>query len=154
MKSYQSRNKGFICSTSLVIEKLDSTHNKTENLTLKELASKNQAMQTKLVSKKAFIKNSIKETIGNETAQAIIRIFKNKYKGLKVFWLLCLLGSVSLCFYLLIQTLLTYLSYPVYTTTTIVHEMPTVFPKITVCNSMLAITEYAFNKGNKRTSLT
>ena len=86
----------------------------------------------------------IEETIGNETSQAIIRMFDTKYLGLKVFWLICLLGCVSLCAYLVAQTFLAYLSNPVYTTTTIVHEVPTVFPKFTICNSMYATTEYAF----------
>jgi hypothetical protein len=90
------------------------------------------------------IKNLIKETIGNETSQAIIRIFDTKSIGLKLFWLICLLGCSSLCFYLMIQTLITYLSFSVYTTTNIVHEVPTLFPKITICNSAVAITEYAF----------
>jgi len=50
-----------------------------------------------------------------------------------------------LCFYLVAQTFLTYLSYPVYTTTKVEHDMPAVFPKVTICNSMPAITEYAFD---------
>jgi len=92
-----------------------------------------------------LIKNLAKETIGNETSQAIIRIFETKYLSLKIFWLLCLLGCGSLCFYLVAQTFLLYFSYSVYTNRTIVNEIPSVFPKITVCNSMPAITEYAFD---------
>jgi hypothetical protein len=40
---------------------------------------------------------------------------------------------------------MTYLSYPVFTTTTIVQEVPTVFPKITICNQMYTTTDYAYN---------
>jgi hypothetical protein len=92
----------------------------------------------------ALTKNLTKETIGNETAQAIIRMLETKSIGLKLFWLLCLHVCSSLCGYLVTETLITYLSYPVYTTTTVVSEMPTQFPKITICNSALAQTEYAY----------
>jgi hypothetical protein len=98
------------------------------------------------IKTRTLIKNLTKETIGNEASQAVIRIFDTKYLGLKLFWLLCLLGSSSLCFYLVAQTFMTYLSYPVYTTTSIVHEVPSLFPKITICNSAFAITEYAYEQ--------
>jgi hypothetical protein len=106
----------------------------------------NQTTNVSPVQSKTGIKNLIKETVGNETSQAIIRIFDTKYISLKVFWLLCLLGCSSLCEYLVAQTCLTYLSYPVYTTTSLVHEMPTEFPKVTICNSAMATTEYALEK--------
>jgi hypothetical protein len=107
-------------------------------------AKANLTAETKSLKKRAFIKKVTKETIGNEAAQAVIRIFETEHNVLKVFWLVCLLGSCSLCGYLVSQTFLTYLSYPVYTTTTIVQEVPTVFPKVTICNSAFAVTKYAF----------
>ena len=118
----------------------------------KELAKKDMLLElndnsTPLLSgikTRTLIKNLTKETIGNGAAQAVIRIFDTKYLGLKIFWLICLLGCVSLCGYLVAQTFIIYLSYPVYTTTTLVNEVPTVFPKITICNSNIPTTEYAF----------
>jgi hypothetical protein len=112
--------------------------------TMQESKENAAALEAKLLKKRTFLKQSTKETLGNETAQAVIRIFETKYFGLKLFWLVCLLGCSGLCFYLVAQTLMIYLGYPVYTTTTIVNEMPTVFPKITICNSVFATTEYAY----------
>ena len=40
------------------------------------------------IKTKIIIKNLTKETIGNETSQAIIRIFDTKYLSLKIFWLI------------------------------------------------------------------
>ena len=40
-----------------------------------------------------LIKNLIKENIGFEGAQALIRIFDTKNVFLKIFWVVCLLGS-------------------------------------------------------------
>ena len=96
------------------------------------------------IKRRTLIKNLTRETLGNEAIQALIRIFDTKYTLLRLFWVVCLLGCSSLCAYLVLQTFLTYLSYPVFTTTTKVHEIPTAFPKITICNSMFAITEYAY----------
>jgi hypothetical protein len=96
------------------------------------------------IKTRLMIRNLTKETIGNEASQAIIHIFDTKHYGLKIFWLICLLGCVSLCGFLVAQTFLTYMSYPVYTTTTLVNEVPTVFLKITICNSNIPTTEYAF----------
>ena len=90
------------------------------------------------------IKDLIKEHIGNETAQGFVRLIETKNVGLKLFWILFLVTSCSLCGYLVVKNLLLYLSYPVYTTSTIVHESPTVFPKVTICNTAIATTEYAF----------
>ncbi len=75
------------------------------------------------ITKRTFIKNLTKETIGNETSQAIIRIFDTEHLALKLFWLICLLGCVSLCGYLVAQTFIIYLSCLVYTTTTLVNEV-------------------------------
>jgi hypothetical protein len=118
----------------------------------KELAKKDMLLElndnsTTLLSgikTRLMIRNLTKETIGNEAAQAVIRIFDTKYLGIKIFWLICLLGCVSLCGYLVAQTFKVYLRYPVYTTTTLENEVPTVFPKITICNSNILTTEYAF----------
>jgi hypothetical protein len=96
------------------------------------------------IKTRQLIHKLTKETIGNETSQALIRIFETKYFSLKLFWILCLIVCGSLCGYLVAQTFITYLSYPVYTTTTIVHEVPTKFPKVTICNTAIAITEYAY----------
>jgi hypothetical protein len=70
-------------------------------------------------SNRVSVRNLTKETLGNETAQAIIRIFETRYLGLKIFWLICLLGCGSLCGYLVAQTLITYLTFSVYTTMTV-----------------------------------
>ena len=97
------------------------------------------------IKTKSLIKTLIKENVGFEGAQAFVRIFDIKNMLSKIFWMLCLLASVLMCGYLLVQTLLTYLSFQVYTTTTTVHETLAIFPKITICNSVLTTTEYGLN---------
>ena len=55
-----------------------------------------------------------------------------------------MLACVSLCGYLVAETFIIYLSCLVYTTTTLTNEVPTAFPKITICNSNIPTTEYAY----------
>ena len=62
---------------------------------------------------RTLIRNLTKETIGNETSQALIRIFETKYLGLKVFWPIFLLVCGTLCAYLVAQTVIAYLSFSV-----------------------------------------
>ena len=123
-----------------VQEKKEKSDNSIKKLPIKEFLASSESPSIK---SRKYVKNLIKEHIGSETSQALVRIFDTKSKGLKVFWVLCLLGCSSLCFYLIAQTFMTYLSYPVYTTSTVVHEIPTQFPKITICNSQFATSQYA-----------
>ena len=78
------------------------------------------------IKKRTLIKTLTKETLGNDAAQGLLRIFDTPYTILKIFWLISLLGCGSLCAYLVLQTLIAYLSYPVYTTAATVHESPPV----------------------------
>jgi hypothetical protein len=113
---------------------------------LKEERASRSSQTSSIVWSNVFFKTRIlfKRTLNNSFAQAIIRLFDTNYISLKLFWFVCLLGCVSLCCYLMIQALISYLSNSVYTTTTIVHEIPAVFPKVTICNSASATTEYAY----------
>ena len=113
-----------------------------ENIHILDLTKQNTKEK---IPTKILIKNLIKENIGFEGAQALVRVFDAKKAFFKIFWSLCLLFSNLMCGYLLVQTLFTYLSFQVFTTTTIVHENPAVFPKITICNSAFGTTEYALN---------
>ena len=131
--------------TNRTLESSDkSSKIETENLENSHVLN----LEIKTESKDSIL-NSIKKltkgNIGFEGAQAFIRILDTKNVFLKIYWVVCLLGSNLICGYLLVQTLLTYLSFPVFTTTTTVHETPAVFPKITICNSAFATTEYALN---------
>ena len=120
------------------------------NLEENEESKENTAEEANLPPKLPSIKtrkllfNLAKENLGNEATQGLLRVFDTEYFVLKVFWLVCLLGCGSLCAYLVAQTLIGYLSFPVYTTMSIVHEIPTAFPKVTLCNSMIATTQYAY----------
>ena len=92
-----------------------------------------------------LIKNLIKEVLYNSLAQAIIKIIKSPHVLIKILLLICVLVSSSLASYMVIQSIITYLSYEVTTTSRIIHETPTVFPKITICNGNMFQTELALD---------
>ena len=80
-----------------------------------------------------LIKKILRKELTNESIQDFLKIFFSPYKSLKVFWTASTLIAVSLTSYLVVQSVLTYLSYGVNTTTRNIVENPTDFPKITIC---------------------
>ena len=85
----------------------------------------------------------IKEALYNSTAQSIIKIIETPCLALKVYLLLCVILSSSLCSHLLIQLILSYFSHSVSTASRTLYETPSTFPKITVCNLNPFSTKYA-----------
>ena len=79
------------------------------------------------------IKDLIREDLSNEAIQASLKAFSTTHTIVKTFWFLCILVSMGLCSYLVVQSILTYLAYGVITTDTNIVENPTDFPKITIC---------------------
>ena len=78
-------------------------------------------------------------------SQAIIKILLTPHITLKLFLLLCVLGTTGYASFLVMQSIMTYLSYGVLTTSRIKFENPTIFPKVTFCNLNGLTTQYAFN---------
>ena len=68
---------------------------------------------------KEAIKNILKEGLYNSLSQAIIRILLTPHITLKVFLLLCVLGTVGYASFLVTQSIMTYFSYSVLTTSRI-----------------------------------
>jgi hypothetical protein len=87
----------------------------------------------------------IKEALYNSTAQSIIKIIETPSLALKVFLLCRVILSSGLCSYLVIQLIISYLSYGVSTASRTLYETPALFPKITICNANPFTTQYAFN---------
>ena len=88
---------------------------------------------------------SIKHILLTPLVKAIVKIVLTQYVILKVFLALFVLGSTGLASYLVIEIIMDYLSFEVITSTRTIFENPTLFPKITFCNSNKYATQYAFN---------
>ena len=91
------------------------------------------------------IESLLKEILYNSLAQAIIKTILTPHLVLKVFLLIFVLGSSGFASYLIIQSLLAYFSYGVITISRTIYETPTLFPKVTICNTNEFTTEYAYN---------
>ncbi len=102
-----------------------------------EIKIKNQDQS--LVS---IFKLIIVEQFLSTTAHALPNIFRTGNIILKLIWLLCFLACAAYCISSMVTTLSDYLTYPSYTSTKIVQEVPTKFPAITLCNLK------AFNKSS------
>ena len=96
-----------------------------------------------LKNEKKSKRQLIEESLTNEGALAFIKIFYNSNLSIKVFWALSLILSNCACAYLTMETIFTYLSYGVNSSTRNIVENPTDFPKITLCNNNQFTTDYA-----------
>ena len=105
--------------------------------------AKRIALKLKATNDSLNIKSLIKETLYNSTAQSIIKIIETPCLALKVYLLLCVILSSSLCSHLLIQLILSYFSHSVSTASRTLYETPSTFPKITICNLNPFSTKYA-----------
>ena len=83
---------------------------------------------------KQSVKSIIKANLNNEMAVAIVKLVETPSVAIKINLSSFLIVTSSLSAYLLIQSCLSYLSYEVLTTTRVVSEVTSVFPKITLCN--------------------
>ena len=91
----------------------------------------------------------IKETIGNEAAQAFVKIFRSTSCFKKIFWVTCLIAACSLSAFFVIQSLITFVTYEVSTNTRTIFEMTSLFPRITYCNKNPFNTKYSFESLEK-----
>jgi len=96
------------------------------------------------VEKSDLIISLIKEGIGNEAAQAFIKIFQREKPIAKLFWTLSLLMSSGVCSFLVANSLINYLNFDTNTSMSTIFETPIQFPKITICNQNQFTTQYAY----------
>ncbi len=89
------------------------------------------------------IKSLIKDTLYNSFAQAIFKILETQYFSLKGFIFFYITTSSGLCSYLILQLVMNYFNYDVSTTTRTFYEIPSKFPKVTICNTYPFTTQYA-----------
>jgi hypothetical protein len=87
----------------------------------------------KKVNHKNLVQILIKENMGNELVQAILKIYQTNFVAIKIFWIFCLIVNVGFCGYLTIQTIMAYFSYDTYTSSKTYFETPSQFPMITLC---------------------
>ena len=94
---------------------------------------------------KEAIKNIFIDALNNSFGQAIIKIILTPFLIPKLFLILLVLGSSGIASFLVIQSIMTYLTYGVSTSSRTVYETPSLFPKVTFCNVNPFATKYAFN---------
>jgi hypothetical protein len=88
----------------------------------------------------------IKQTIGNETAQAAIKIFQTPHTLVRLHWIACLLVACSLASFFVIQSLIAFVTFKVNTNTRTIFETSSLFPRVTYCNKNPFTTKYAYEK--------
>ena len=72
--------------------------------------------QSKVKKLKQGIKNLIVEALLNTTMHGLPEMIRAKYISLKLMWFICFFGSTGACFFLIVRSVMSYLSYEVVTT--------------------------------------
>ena len=90
------------------------------------------------------IKALAKETLYNSTAQSILCFLETKNVLLKLVLFIFLAFASGFTSLLVIKSILSYLSFEVFTTTITYFETPTEFPAVKICNRNQFTTEFAF----------
>ena len=82
-----------------------------------------------------LIKEVLTDTCMSTTTHGIPKILKkNSHTILKIIWILCLITCVTAGSISIYKSIEQYLFYPSFISTSIVEEIPTEFPAVTICN--------------------
>ena len=85
--------------------------------------------------------NDILIEVGTSTtAHGIPKIISSKLFLLRIIWSIFLLGSASVCCYMIFKSISNYCDREVVTKTTLTNQLPTEFPAITICNRSPFVT--------------
>jgi hypothetical protein len=97
-------------------------------------------------TKLSLIKLYFIEWSQNFSGNGYPKIFKSKLFIFKIIWTVSLLTSVSLCFYLITQSIMDYLNYSTNSKIEVTHAVPIEFPQIDICNSNAFISTHDVSK--------
>jgi hypothetical protein len=86
----------------------------------------------------------MKDILYNSFCQAIIKLTDKSHISLKIILFFFIFVSTSLASYMVIEAILYYFDYDVTTTSRVIYERPSYFPKVTLCNQNMFTTEYAY----------
>ena len=108
-------------------------------------SNKEQTNKLHITNNSRTIVDVLKEDLYNSYSQAIIKIALTPYLSLKLLLAISVALSSCLVSYLVISSIITFLSFGVSTTSRTIYENPTLFPKVTICNVNWFTTQFAFN---------
>ena len=95
-------------------------------------------------TKRKHIEHLFKDNIRNEFGVGLIKIVTNPHIVIKLFWIVCLMGSLAISSYLIIGNFMEYFHYEVTTTVRQLYESPSLFPEVIICNQNLITTKTGY----------
>lgn len=115
-----------------------------------QITEDDEMTRTKITRK---LKENAKEVIVNTTAHGIKPIVTKRW-FFKIIWALCLLTSLSLCFYTVVSCFQQYFSYGVNTLVEVVPKAEIIFPVVSICNlnPLASPTAYSYIRDYYATS--
>ena len=113
-----------------------------------EIENKTSSQKSNNVPKvKKFdkLKQLTAKALSETSTHGLSHIFKSNNIIAKIMWGILFLASIGICSYVIIQSVFDYLDYRITTETSRYYEIPTIFPKVTICNKNMFTTEDGLN---------
>ncbi len=111
-----------------------------------------QSQNSKITSEKKVndeaankIEKILMDNLSCEMYHFLLSVYYSPHFTLKFVYVFFILLGFGLSSYMTISLILTYLEYNVNTLTRSVNEVPSIFPKVTICNVNLYTTKYAYD---------
>ena len=92
------------------------------------------------------IKETLKELTISSTYQGLPSVLRTKRLFFKTMWTIFFIGCASFCFFLIKDSIMSYLDYDVVTRIDLIQENPAPFPTITFCNLNKKYSKYNLNE--------
>jgi hypothetical protein len=90
-----------------------------------------------------IIKEFIKDNLANSQTHGIPKIIKEENKLVKLMWIVCVIISAITCIALVTINIMDFLRFEVNSKIRVIHELPTIFPTVTICNKNMFTTDYS-----------
>jgi hypothetical protein len=91
--------------------------------------------KVKKMNKFEKIRSFAYNSIQSSTTHGLPNLFKTGNKYVRLMWIVCLLASSALCFFLIAKSISEYLQYQVVTQISVIYQVPMEFPSVSICLS-------------------
>lgn len=91
-----------------------------------------------------YVTEIIVDSACDSTTHGIPHFFKRKNWILRIMWAVCFFISTGICFYMIAQTILTYLEYDTVTRAQRIYQVSAEFPTVSICNINPFVTNASY----------
>jgi hypothetical protein len=104
-----------------------------------------EEIRKRKAERKRIILDFIKDNLANSQSHGIPKIIKEENKIVKLMWVFCVIASSIACLAIIIINVVGFYKYEVTTKIRTVHELPTTYPTVKICNKNMFTTSFGLS---------